>query len=490
MKYMKLLAVLLVFAAGAAGAQHIDFDEYFEDCTMRVDYCHFGNAETEYVSVDHVYKQGKWAGNPGSCIDSFNNGAFYIKVYDVATNTLIYSKGFNSYFGEYATTEPALKGEQRVYFETALIPWPKSAVRFVIEKRGKDYFYYPLAVQRIDPADYHIIKEKKAENVRLVKALSNGDPGNKVDITLIAEGYSSEEYEKFAKDVKKYTDLMFTVAPYKSYRKSFNITGAFVPSMSSGVDEPTKQVYRNTAVDASFNAFDTPRYLLTENLWACHDIAAAVPTDIFIIMVNSTRYGGGGIYNFYSITTIDHELSDHVFLHEFGHAFAGLADEYYTSQVAYTDFYPKGLEPQEPNITALLNPGNVKWKKYVSKGVALPTDWGKEKREALEAELRSMYSGMRKKVDALKKKDADAADIEQTKKSCMADMNAVRAKLDSVSASYAHLDGKTGAFEGAGYSSQGLYRPSMECLMKSNAGMKFCTVCEKAIERMILYYTK
>jgi len=491
MSIKRLLFLFLILCTSFAPAQQqFVFDDFFENSTMRIDYCHFGNTEDESISVDHIYKLGQWAGNPKSCIDQFNNGAYYIKVYDVATNKLIYSKGFNSYFGEYITTDPAIKGEKRVYFETALIPWPKSPVRFVIEKRGRDYFYYPLFVKRIDPMDYHIINEKRVENVKLVRSLNNGDPHKKVDITIIAEGYTKEDYQKFVNDVKKYTELFFTVEPYKDYKKAFNITGVFIPSQDSGVDQPTKGIYKNSAVDASFNAFDTPRYLLTENLWACHDIAAAVPTDIMIIMVNSPRYGGGGIYNFYSISTIDNKLSDHVFLHEFGHAFAGLADEYYTSQVAYSDFYPKGIEPQEPNITALLNPKTLKWRQYLSKGIDIPTEWGKKERESLSAEIRIIYKEMRQKLDGLKKAGASKDEISEVKKSYKQKIDKKREELDQIIQKYKFLEGKVGAFEGAGYSSTGLFRPSMNCLMKSNKDMKFCKVCQKAIERMILFYTK
>ncbi|RKY82124.1 peptidase M64, partial [candidate division KSB1 bacterium] len=180
----------------------------------------------------------------------------------------------------------------------------------------------------------------------------------------------------------------------------------------------------------------------------------------------------------------------HVFLHEFGHAFAGLADEYYSSQVAYSDFYPKGIEPQEPNITALLNPKTLKWRQYLSKGIDIPTDWGKEKREALSAEIRTIYKEMKQKLDSLEKAGASKDEISEVKKSYNQKIADKREELNQVIQKYRYLEGKVGAFEGAGYSSTGLYRPSMDCLMKSNKGMKFCKVCQKAIERMIIYYTK
>jgi hypothetical protein len=207
-------------------------------------------------------------------------------------------------------------------------------------------------------------------------------------------------------------------------------------------------------------------------------------------MVNSERYGGGGIYNFYGLSTVDNQLSENVFIHEFGHSFAGLGDEYYTSDVAYNDFYPKGVEPTDPNLTALLDPENIKWKDLVSPGIAIPTKWGKEEIEALQAELQKNRKEMRAQVAQLEKSGASKSKIETIKVDFQKKSDEINKKIDQVKEQYSHLSDKVGAFEGAGYSANGLYRPMMNCLMFGNRERKFCKVCQWAIERMILFYSE
>ena len=251
-----------------------------------------------------------------------------------------------------------------------------------------------------------------------------------------------------------------------------------LPSAESGVDEPRNGRYVKTAVSSSFNAFDTPRYLLTEDNKAYRDIAAAVPYDGIVILVNDERYGGGGIYNFYGLSTVNNELSENVFLHEFGHSFGGLGDEYYDSSTAYNDFYPEGAEPAEPNITRLMDPQNIKWKALVAPGTPLPTPWGKEEAEALMAQMGELRKAMM--ADGVEKAQADE----------------LKAKMESLRAQHREITqanvekwrGKVGAFEGAGYVSKGIYRPEIQCMMFSNARKAYCAVCRAAIEARIHHY--
>jgi hypothetical protein len=205
-------------------------------------------------------------------------------------------------------------------------------------------------------------------------------------------------------------------------------------------------------------------------------------------MVNSERYGGGGIYNFYAVSTVDNQLSENVFIHEFGHSFAGLADEYYTSDVAYNDFYPKGVEPTDPNITALLDPENIKWKDLLSPGIEIPTSWGKDEIEALQADLQKNRKEMREQVAQLEKSGASKSKIEKIKNDSKKKSDEINKQIDQVREKYSNLSEKVGAFEGAGYSAKGLYRSMMNCLMFGNRERKFCKVCQRAIERMIEFY--
>lgn len=428
------------------------FSDYFVNKTMRIDYYHTADKTAEIISIDKIYLQapetGIWAGNPGALIDPFNNGQYYIKVYDETTGQLAYSRGFNSYCGEYITSNMAAEGIKRTYHETALIPYPKKKIKFALERRDKQNQLHPIFEQVIDPTFIEIHKEPLIEGVTVFEILKNGPSHRKVDLAILAEGYTKAEEEKFKTDLETIAKIFFNQEPYKSYKNSFNVYGVFKPSQESGMDEPTHGIYKNTAVGAAFNALGLYRYMLTEENRAIRDIAAHVPYDAIIIMVNTKRYGGGGIYNTYCVFSLEEEWSGYLLLHEFGHSFAGLGDEYYASQVAYNEFYPQGLEPTEPNITALLDPKNLKWKHLVTKGLKIPTPWEKEKYDQMD--------------DAGKK--------------------AHLAKKE--------YQGKVGAFEGAGYSSNGLYRPMVNCMMFSMANIPYCKVCEAAIIKVIQHYTK
>ncbi len=204
------------------------------------------------------------------------------------------------------------------------------------------------------------------------------------------------------------TEFLFSIEPYKSLKDRFNVRAVFRPSPEKGVDEPRQRAYRKTALNASFNAFDLDRYLLIEEDHRMHEIAGQVPYDALIVLVDSKRYGGGSIAFDYCVSTVDHARSPEVFVHELGHSFGGLADEYYQSEVSYNDFYPKGIEPLEPNITALLDPAHVKWQDLLSPGIGVPTEYGKDRTEALQAELRETRAARAKAVEAAKKRGAAA----------------------------------------------------------------------------------
>ncbi len=470
-----------------AGAQAVsDFEVYFTDSTMRVDYYHAGDAAQESITLDQVYRQGVWAGNPKSAIDSFNNGRYYVKLYAIADNRLIYSRGYSTIFNEYQTTTPAIEGTARTYHETVLVPHPKNPVLFVIESRDKKNILNPVFEVRIDPDDIAVNRENPDSRDMVYEAVKNGPCREKVDLVFIGEGYTAEQWKTFKSDVDRYAKVLFSTEPYKTLAKAFNITGVLRPSAENGVDEPRKKLFKNTSVNSSFNALNSDRYLLTEDTETMMDIAAKAPFDAIVILVNSERYGGGGIYNFYSVNTVNHSASENVFLHEFGHSFAGLGDEYYDSEVSYNEFYPRGVEPTEANVTALLDPGRLKWKELVSPGVALPTDWGKEKVEAVQEENRKLVQQMREAVAALK--DQTGEEGKKVEQEFRDKIQKNDARIREIRDSYKGLKNTVGAFEGAGYSSKGLYRPMMECIMFSNREKKFCKVCEKAIVDMIRFY--
>lgn len=467
----------------------VDFDKYFIDKTLRIDFFHTGNDTSEVITIDKIYKYSTWAGNPEHCLDTFNNGKYYIKIYDRVSNTLIYSKGFNTIFGEYQTTNPALKGLKRTFHETALIPCPQKSFFFVIESRNKNNFMHGIFIREINPHGIGIINEAAESDIKVYKVLDNGNPHKKVDLAWIAEGYTADEYEKFKNDVDIILETFLSIEPYKNFINKFNIYGVFKPSYESGTDQPEENIFKNTALNSSFNALNLSRYLLTEDNRSLRNIASVVPYDAIIIMVNHNRYGGGGIYNSYAISTVHNKLSKNVFLHEFGHSFAGLADEYYASSVAYNDFYPKGIEPVEPNITALLNPAKLKWKNLVSQDISIPTEWGKEEIEFLQNKSIKIRKMIFSSLDSLRKNKADANEIKVMKATLEKKLNETKNKLKEIKEKFSFLKYKVGAFEGAGYSAKGLYRPELNCLMFSNQEIRFCKVCQDAIKKMILFYT-
>lgn len=487
----RLLAIIFLAAlvAGCAQAQKGPaFDAWFVDKTMRVDYFHAGNSAEETITLDQVFDQGLWAGSRTYLIDPFNLGRCLVKVYDAASGTLVFSKGFDSYFGEYKTSDPALQGVRRTYHESALVPCPRKPVRFTVEAKDKQNVSKVIFSQEIDPSATTVIRERLVPGVKVFEVVKSGEPRRKVDVALVAEGYTADEEGKFRADLDRFAAVFFKLEPYKSHRASFNLTGVFKPSPESGCDEPSHGSFKATALGATFDSLGSERYLLTEDNKSLRDVAAHVPYDALYIMVNHKRYGGGGIYNLYCTFTTDNQWYEYLFLHEFGHSFAGLADEYYTSEVAYNEFYPRGVEPAEPNITVLLEPGKLKWKSLVSPGVEVPTRWEKTEFDAMDNAYQKVRSEINGKIAKLKREGAAAAEVARVEEEseCLSREHAD--KVDAFLRASKFL-GKVGAFEGAGYAAEGLYRPQLDCLMFTKGTKPFCKVCEAAVLRTILYYT-
>jgi hypothetical protein len=392
-------------------------------------------------------------------------------------------------YAEYKTTSPALAGEVRVFERSVRIPLPKRPVLFVVEKRDRRNLLHPVFDRIIDPSDHHIIRERPAAGDAVFELQVTGDPHDKVDFVFVAEGYTAEAKDKFKADAERMTAFLFSVEPYKAMRDRFNVRAVFRPSPEKGMDEPRQRAYKKTVLNASFNAFDLDRYMLIEEDHRMHEIAGQVPYDALIVLVDSPRYGGGSIAFDYCVTTVDNPRSLEVFVHELGHSFGGLADEYYQSEVSYNEFYPKGIEPLEPNITALLDPANVKWKDLLSPGIGVPTEYGKDRTEALQAEMREARAARDKSLEAAKKRGGAAKELKAIDDKSKTTESALRAKIEAVRREYASLVDKVGVFEGAGYASKGLYRSMVYCIMIGNPKNEFCAVCQKAIAAMIGFFS-
>jgi hypothetical protein len=446
------------------------FDDYFTNAALRLEIYEIGDAKEEIIAGHAIYQEPVWPENPRSLIQPFEAGRYCLKVYDKESDRLIYSRGFNPMFAEYKTTQPAQDGVKRA-FETVLrFPCPKKPVKVVVARRDKFNQPQPLYTTTVDPKDYHIIRENVNMGDTVFEIQKTGDPHDRVDFVFLAEGYTAEDKDKFKKDAGRMTAFLFSMEPYKTNQDKFNINAIFRASAERGMDEPRQRVYKNTALNASYNSFDEDRYLLVQDSFAMHRMAAQAPYDTIIVLVNTTRYGGGSICLDYCITSVDNVRSQLVFIHELGHAFAFLADEY-GSEPTYNDMYPKGVEPIDPNITELLDPSNIKWKAFLTPGVPLPTPTAQTETAALRLELRALTNGM--SDDQIKNLDAG-----------------VKARQAEIEAKIADLPNRVGAFEGAGYLQKGMYRPEQYCIMGSmRPNDHFCAVCQWALQRMIDYYT-
>ncbi len=487
---MKTIILFLTILMTAMAQQNFNFEDFFIDKTLRIDYHHTGDASMELVTLDQMYQYDIWAGNLKNLVDNFNNGAYYYKIYDAASGKLIYSKGFDSYFKEYQTSDDGINGIKKSYHESAIIPFPKNKVKFSLEKRDKQNKLNEIFSSEIDPANYFIIREQVLDkSVKVYREIYNGDPHTKVDVVILGEGYTEKETAKFEKDLKRFANLLVSHAPFNKYKNSFNIYGVLKLSEESGTDEPGAGIYKNTALNSTFYSLGSERYLLTEDNKSMRDAAAHVPYDAIYIMVNTPRYGGGGIYNFYCTFVSDNQFSDYIFLHEFGHSFGGLADEYYTSDVAYNEFYPKGVEPVEPNITYLMDKENIKWKSFLSPGIEIPTPWEKEDYDKMDLAWQSKRREMNKKIAELKRSKAPQDQINKLQEEYN-EMDKLHSREVDSYLKKSKYYGKTGAFEGAGYSSKGMYRPMLDCLMFSKGSKPFCNVCESRVAEVIKHYTE
>ncbi len=474
----------------ATAQDKFPFENYFENKTLRIDYYHTGDAKSEEITADKMYVQGPWAGNPDNCVNAPELGMYKVNVFDQATGKLIYTKGYNTIFEEYKTISDAINGIRKTYHESVLIPLPKKTVRLVIEIRDRQHKLTPIYSVQIDPSDYHIVRQKIGYVAdKVFPIVNNGDPHKKVDLAILAEGYQANEIDLFKIDLENYTRLFFSVEPYKSRANDFNIYGVFSASAESGTDEPRQKIYKNTRLGSSFNYFDLDRYCLADDNKSIRDVASNVPYDAILIMVNRERYGGGGIYNWQTVYTARSERTDYVFLHEFGHGFAGLADEYFDSPVSYVDLDAGGVEPLEANITILPDKNNVKWKKYLSPGIPVPTDWGKDKYDSLVSVRRTVLLDGEKKISELRRSEASASELEKAREEVRKQVDLISQKINDFYLNHPLKD-KVGVYEGANYQGKGVYRPTIMSLMHGfQEKPDYHIVNANAINDMIDYYT-
>jgi hypothetical protein len=471
--------------AGTCSGDADDFGQHFLDATLRVDFYQSGDAETEILALDRLIRQGTWAGPVDDLVAPSVTGRTRVRVIDPETQHVLFEETFDSLFGEYRTTSPARDGVVRIHHESVLLPFPKRPIRVEFASTADGTRLLEFVA---DPRSVDIAEEPPSAGAIVVDGHVAGDPHTSLDIAFVGEGYQVLDADAFRADVRRFSDLMLRQEPYASAKDRINIRGVMVPSADPGCDEPTMSRWRRTSVGASFNSLSSPRYLLTEDNRALRNIAANVPYDTLVIMVNHDRYGGGGLYNRYCTFTAHGPFAGYLLLHEFGHSFGGLADEYYTSSTAYTDFYPAGVEPDAPNVTALLDGSELKWADLATPEIELPTPWDKQRYDAADLAYQQERRRLNAEIADAARSGADAAEIDRLRRA------EDRHALDRVAAVDAFIDATgqaelVGAFEGAGYASEGLFRPAIDCLMFTRGVKPLCPVCRAAVAARIARYT-
>jgi hypothetical protein len=411
-----LLFILTSFAQSEA-------KKYLREGSLRYDLEFVGNADTFWVVHNQTKVLKNFVGNQVSGNDERDLGNYRFIINDLPSGERIFQKGFCPVFQEWLLTDEAMK-RKRSFYQALYFPMPQNNVRVTIEIRDEKNNWKKIYSDTIYLADRSILTEKPTYySFDTIKF--SGSPSDKIDVAILSEGYTQNELEKFSADARRMVDTLLRNKPFSIYKDRFNFFAVKVPSVESGSDMPDVNVYKNTAFNSSFNTFDSPRYLTTFDLKPIYDAVDGISWDYLIILVNSERYGGGGFYNFFSLSSSDNSRSHLVFMHEFSHSFAGLGDEYYNAQDSLQASYNKGVEPWEPNLTTLTN-FNLKWKKMIDPSTPIPTPRD------------SIYSD------------------------------------------------KIGVFEGGGYLSRGVYSPAMSCWMKEFSAGGFCPVCQEAIIQTIL----
>jgi len=419
--------ILFVFSIQlTAYAQDSTFENYFINKTLRFDYSRAGDKDSTWIVVEQLKMEDFWGGSHTKLIDSLNLGDYYYYVYDSASNQLLYSRGYSSLYREWLDTDEATK-LKRSFYESIVMPFPKKTIRLVLKDRDKKNNFQSVFQIYISPDNYFIKKEQKLPYT--VKDIHVKEKTEKaLDIVILAEGYTQEEMPKFDKDCKRFMGYFFNVSPFKELKSKINFRIIESPSLESGTDIPGQSIWKNTILNTHFYTFNSERYLTTLDIKSVRDIAACAPYDQIIILVNTSKYGGGGIYNYYNLCSSDNMYSKQVFTHEFGHGFGALADEYEYGADSAEAIYDMSVELWQPNITNLVD-FDKKWKNMCD-SVSIPTP-----------DIPENYN-------------------------------------------------KIGAFEGAGYVLKKIYRPTHDCKMRSNKTDEFCPVCKNILLKVLSYYTK
>lgn len=437
-----LLTIIATLTFGYANAQK--FDDYFENKTLRLDYIFAGDSATQAIYFEQAFSMSQWAGRRDRLAEKFLQGNGQITVRDHEKGNIIYINTFSTLFQEWQSTEEATK--VRKAFETSyIVPYPKRPIDITVTLTDVHNKVSSELTHTIDPADI-LIRPIGDNGIPFKYIMKNGSIDNCVDIAIVAEGYTETEMEKFYTDAQRATDAIFGHEPFKSMRNRFNVAAVASPSLDEGPCIPREGKWKRSATNSHYDTFYSDRYLMTSDIHKVYDILSGVPFEHIIVLVNSSTYGGGGIYNQITLSTSDHSTFKQVLVHEFGHSYGGLGDEYYYDD-QYSSMYPADTEPWEPNLTTLVD-FKSKWADLVPANTPIPTP------------------------------PADIPDFRTIKPDDKKGWKAINEATQVV-----------GVFEGGGYQTKGVYRPAQECRMKINEVEHFCPVCSRAIVRITDFYT-
>ncbi len=423
---MKIIFVSILLWSFSNMSAQIKFVEYFLDKTLRFDFYHTGNNKSETISFDKIIEEGKWSGSKKELIDELQFGHYFLKVISPSDKREIYSRGFSTLYQEWQTTEEA-KSLIRSMQGSISFPFPKEKVIVELYRRDRNNTFKKIFEKEIDPSSYFIIKER-IRPYNSFKVHYSGEPTEKLDIVFIPEGYNNTEMEIFKEDCKRFTSYLFDYTPFKENQSKVNVWGVEAPSLESETDIPGKGIWKQTLLNSRFYTFDSERYLMTSDYHIVKDIASNAPYDHIYILVNTPKYGGGAIYNFYSMTSAYDKRANQIFIHELGHGLAGLGDEY-GSDNTYQEMYPLDVEPWEPNLTTMVN-FESKWKSLVEPSTPIPTP------------------------------------------------------------SNENYKNKIGVFEGGGYVAKGVFRPTYNSIMNSFTSNEFNIICKQVLEKVINLYAE
>ena len=358
---MRKLFIISALLLSSFSAQAQNFDDYFEDKTLRLDYTFAGDATRQQIFVDELVSLPRWYGRKQHLAELPLKGNGQITVRSLADGMVIYRHSFSSLFQEWVSTAEA-KQTQKSFENVFLVPFPKSPAEIKVELFDYHDQVITRLTHKVDPKDILIRKAGERQITPHVTLQQAADTARCIRVAFVAEGYQQQEMDVFLNDCRIAMKSLFEHEPFKQNQLKFNMVAVMPPSVESGTSEPNKGIWKNTPLGSHFDTFYSERYLTTLHLKKLHDVLAGIPYEHIIVLVNTDRYGGGGIYNSYNLTYAHGKHFRPVVVHEFGHSFGGLGDEY-----PYGDddpMYFADTEPWEPNLTTK-HDFNGKWENLI-----------------------------------------------------------------------------------------------------------------------------